>query len=93
MLRYPIPMYFSFPLPKMEILYLLDYGAGNVLSLVNAVNKLGYTIKTIQKPSDFAIAQVYTNSYELTPKKIEINIPGSRIIRCSNAKINRKGLH
>jgi glutamine amidotransferase/cyclase len=33
-------------------LYLLDYGAGNVRSLVNAVNRLGYEIKWVQEPDD-----------------------------------------
>ncbi|KAJ3333784.1 Histidine biosynthesis bifunctional protein hisB [Blyttiomyces sp. JEL0837] len=35
-----------------ENVYLLDYGAGNVRSLVNAVNKLGFDIKTIVTPED-----------------------------------------
>ncbi|KAJ1985131.1 Histidine biosynthesis bifunctional protein hisB [Dimargaris verticillata] len=37
--------------------YLLDYGAGNVRSLVNAVSKLGYTLKTIETASDFEKAE------------------------------------
>ncbi|KAG9304268.1 hypothetical protein G9A89_019830 [Geosiphon pyriformis] len=37
-------------------LYLLDYGAGNVRSLVNAVNLLGYEIKWVNQPSDVLIA-------------------------------------
>ncbi|KAI9345282.1 hypothetical protein BDR26DRAFT_835286 [Obelidium mucronatum] len=36
--------------------YLLDYGAGNVRSLVNAVNKLGFEISPITCPEDFAKA-------------------------------------
>lgn len=31
-------------------IYLLDYGAGNIRSLANAVSYLGYTIETIQDP-------------------------------------------
>ncbi|CAG8470923.1 9639_t:CDS:2 [Ambispora gerdemannii] len=33
-------------------LYLLDYGAGNVRSLVNAVNQLGYEMNWVNEPSD-----------------------------------------
>ncbi len=36
---------------------LLDYGAGNVRSVVNAIEKLGGTIKTITKPSDILDAE------------------------------------
>ncbi|KAK9759752.1 Histidine biosynthesis bifunctional protein hisB, partial [Basidiobolus ranarum] len=32
--------------------YLLDYGAGNVRSLLNAVNKLGYEILIVKEPAD-----------------------------------------
>lgn len=33
--------------------YLLDYGAGNVLSVVNAVEALGHELKFIREPADF----------------------------------------
>ncbi|KAI9313071.1 hypothetical protein BX666DRAFT_1864854 [Dichotomocladium elegans] len=36
----------------MTGLYMLDYGAGNVRSLVNAVNRLGYEIEFVKEPSD-----------------------------------------
>ncbi|KAF9208399.1 Histidine biosynthesis bifunctional protein hisB [Haplosporangium sp. Z 27] len=36
----------------MTGIYLLDYGAGNVRSLVNAVKKLGYDITYVKDPSD-----------------------------------------
>ncbi|KAJ1964434.1 Histidine biosynthesis bifunctional protein hisB [Dispira parvispora] len=36
----------------MTEIYLLDYGAGNVRSVVNAVSQLGYTLKEVQKPED-----------------------------------------
>lgn len=39
-------------------LYMLDYGAGNVRSLVNAVNRLGYEIEFVKDPSDILKAQV-----------------------------------
>ncbi|KII93906.1 hypothetical protein PLICRDRAFT_132136 [Plicaturopsis crispa FD-325 SS-3] len=34
-------------------LYLLDYGAGNVQSLANSIEKLGYTFSWISSPDDF----------------------------------------
>lgn len=39
-------------------LYMLDYGAGNIRSLVNAINHLGYQITFVQHPSDIAKAEV-----------------------------------
>ncbi|KAF5839125.1 hypothetical protein DUNSADRAFT_1523 [Dunaliella salina] len=35
---------------------LLDYGAGNVRSVRNAIMKLGYSIKDVEKPSDISSA-------------------------------------
>ncbi|CDS81838.1 probable HIS7-glutamine amidotransferase/cyclase [Sporisorium scitamineum] len=34
------------------MLYLLDYGAGNVRSLANSINKLGFEFKWVQSPED-----------------------------------------
>jgi hypothetical protein len=42
----------------MAEIYLLDYGAGNVRSLVNAVSSLGFQLKRIESPSDFQKADV-----------------------------------
>ena len=39
------------------IISLLDYGAGNVRSVVNAIEKLGGTVKTVQTPSDIGDAE------------------------------------
>ena len=36
---------------------LLDYGAGNVRSVVNAIEKLGGKIKMVTKPSDILNAE------------------------------------
>jgi len=36
---------------------ILDYGAGNVKSVFNAVQKLGYTVKPVQAPSDIETAR------------------------------------
>ncbi|GAA5899210.1 hypothetical protein JCM8208_001586 [Rhodotorula glutinis] len=40
------------------MLYLLDYGAGNVASLANSVRKLGYEFKWVQTPEDIDKADV-----------------------------------
>jgi len=42
----------------MPTVHLLDYVAGNVRSLANAIEKLGYTIEWIKKPEDIEHAQV-----------------------------------
>ncbi|KAI8366062.1 uncharacterized protein BYT42DRAFT_540679 [Radiomyces spectabilis] len=41
----------------MTGLYMLDYGAGNVRSLVNAVNRLGYDIQFVKEPADILKAE------------------------------------
>ncbi|KAF7721271.1 Histidine biosynthesis bifunctional protein hisB [Apophysomyces ossiformis] len=41
----------------MPGLYMLDYGAGNVRSLVNAVNRLGYDIQFVKDPEDILKAE------------------------------------
>lgn len=43
-------------------LYLLDYGAGNVQSLANSINKLGHAFQWISSPADFQKATVSTCS-------------------------------
>jgi len=42
----------------MPTVHLLDYVAGNVRSLVNAIEKLGWTVEWIQKPEEVAKADV-----------------------------------
>ncbi len=41
----------------MKEITLLDYGAGNVRSIVNAVEKLGGTLKPVKKPEDILNAE------------------------------------
>ncbi|KAL9015334.1 MAG: hypothetical protein Q9173_000044 [Seirophora scorigena] len=41
----------------MPVVHLLDYVAGNVRSLVNAVEKVGYTVRWIKAPEDIEEAQ------------------------------------
>ena len=43
---------------KMPTVYLLDYVAGNVRSLANAIEKLGFDIKWVTTPADVASADV-----------------------------------
>lgn len=44
------------PDSSIQKVYLLDYGAGNVRSLVNAVHHLGHVITPIQTAQDFECA-------------------------------------
>lgn len=37
---------------------LLDYGAGNVRSVINAIRKLDYNVKLVEKPKDILHAQI-----------------------------------
>ena len=40
------------------MVYLLDYVAGNIRSLVNAIEKLGYTVEWVRSPEDVPKADV-----------------------------------
>jgi hypothetical protein len=42
----------------MPKVYLLDYVAGNVRSLVNAIEKVGYTVEWVKSPEDVPKADV-----------------------------------
>jgi imidazole glycerol-phosphate synthase len=42
----------------MSTVHLLDYVAGNVRSLVNAIEKLGCSIEWIKQPADISKAEV-----------------------------------
>jgi len=43
----------------MPTVHLLDYVAGNVRSLVNAIEKVGYTVTWVKSPADVASAEVH----------------------------------
>jgi hypothetical protein len=43
---------------NMPTVYLLDYVAGNVRSLVNAIEKVGYTVEWVRSPADVPAADV-----------------------------------
>lgn len=47
-----------FRLGGMPTVHLLDYVAGNVRSLVNAIEKIGYTVEWIKEPKDVDKAEV-----------------------------------
>lgn len=42
----------------MPTVHLLDYVAGNVRSLVNAINQVGYEVEWIRSPQDLKNAEV-----------------------------------
>lgn len=42
----------------MPSVHLLDYVAGNVRSLVNAIEKVGYSVEWIRSPEDVPKAEV-----------------------------------
>lgn len=42
----------------MPTAHLLDYVAGNIRSLVNAIEKIGYTVEWIKEPQDLDRAEV-----------------------------------
>lgn len=42
----------------MPTVYLLDYVAGNIRSLVNAIERVGYEVELVQSPADIAQAEV-----------------------------------
>jgi glutamine amidotransferase/cyclase len=42
----------------MPTVHLLDYVAGNVRSLVNAINKVGYDVEWVRSPSDLKDVEV-----------------------------------
>jgi len=47
----------------MPTVHLLDYVAGNIRSLVNAIEKLGYTVEMIKSPEDIPKAEVRLSFY------------------------------
>ncbi len=47
----------------MPIVHLLDYVAGNVRSLVNAIEKNGYEVEWVRSPEEVANAEVRRHRY------------------------------
>ena len=50
----------------MGTVYLLDYVAGNVRSLANAIEKLGFKIEWIKTPEDVAQAEVRSLQFQFS---------------------------
>lgn len=46
----------------MPTVHLLDYVAGNIRSLVNAIEKCGYQVDWVKSPEDVARAEVCSNN-------------------------------
>ena len=42
----------------MPTVHMLDYVAGNVRSLVNAIEKVGYTVEWVKSPAQVPAAEV-----------------------------------
>ena len=42
----------------MPTVHLLDYVAGNIRSLVNASERVGYTVEWVRSPADVGAAEV-----------------------------------
>lgn len=51
----------------MPTVHLLDYVAGNVRSLVNAIEKVGYEVAWVKTPEEVKNADVLTPQF--TPRK------------------------
>jgi imidazoleglycerol phosphate synthase glutamine amidotransferase subunit HisH len=51
----------------MPTVHLLDYVAGNVRSLVNAIEKLGWTVEWVKTPADVAKADVRPSTSTVQP--------------------------
>jgi glutamine amidotransferase/cyclase len=47
----------------MPTVHLLDYVAGNVRSLVNAIEKLGWTVEWVRTPEEVANADVSSHKH------------------------------
>lgn len=46
----------------MPTVHLLDFVAGNIRSLANAIESLGYTVEWIKSPEDVSKAEVCTGT-------------------------------
>ena len=57
----------------MPTVHILDYVAGNVRSLVNAIEKVGYSVEWIKRPEDVQHAEVRDRAHPLSA----LSSPGS----------------
>jgi imidazole glycerol-phosphate synthase len=51
----------------MPTVHLLDYVAGNVRSLVNAIEKLGFSVEWVKEPADISKADVRKSAPIILP--------------------------
>lgn len=49
----------------MPVIHMLDYAAGNIRSLVNAIEKLGWQVEWIRSPEDVHKADVRKNKEKM----------------------------
>lgn len=66
----------------MPTVHLLDYVAGNVRSLVNAIEKLGYTIEWVNSPTDIGHADVRGEDHTLNWALLKRLAVPERLIPC-----------
>lgn len=70
----------------MPTVHILDYVAGNVRSLVNAIEKVGHTVQWIKTPEDVQYAEVRDQGGPL----IELPKTG---IACNSLELQLTGLN
>ena len=68
--------------------HLLDYVAGNIRSLVNAIEKVGYEVEWIRKPEDVQYAEVSQCLMSLSERRKEQEMSCSNIIRTNNGGLS-----
>lgn len=61
----------------MPTVHLIDYVAGNIRSLVNAIEKVGYTVEWIKTPEDVVKAEVSSLILHFSPNPW--GCPGSEL--------------
>ena len=64
----------------MPTVHLIDYVAGNVRSLANAIEKLGYTIERIKEPKEIEDAEVSRNYYSLSIPRLTCIFKWAKLI-------------
>lgn len=58
----------------MPTVHLLDYVAGNVRSLVNAINKVGYQVEWIKSPNDVKEAEVSSMIHSIASTRTFVRV-------------------
>ena len=68
--------------------HLLNYVAGNIRSLVNAIEKVGYEVEWVRKPEDVQYAEVSRCLIDLSERRTEQETSCSNIIRTNNGGLS-----